>query len=157
MTFILCLSSPHNCRRVCMCVCVGCGPNCHYSSCRHDEPMILYVCPFIYYAQDSSFTIQGRGGNQLFIFSPCFFSACHSSESQNSPLLNTYTEHLTCKQPSIKHVQHTLTYQISCLDLCRSNQSPLCIISVLKKDAHTHHYQLGSALIRPNELYTANL
>lgn len=53
---------------------------------------------------------------------------------------------LTCKQLSIKRFQprldrHTLTHQISCLDQRRSNQSPLCIIS-MNTQAYTHAYTL---------------
>lgn len=73
---------------------------------------------------------------------------------------------LTCKQLSIKRFQPrldrlTLTHQISCLDQRRSNQSPLCIISMIREHTglhtriHTHHHQLSCVFIRPNELYDA--
>lgn len=69
---------------------------------------------------------------------------------------------LTCKQLSIKRFQprldrHTLTHQISCLDQRRSNQSPLCIISMIGEHTglHTNHHQLSCVFIRPNELYDA--
>lgn len=46
-TFISCFSSPHKTVGG-VCVCVGCGPKCYSSSCRHDKRMILCVCPCIF-------------------------------------------------------------------------------------------------------------
>ena len=72
---------------VCMylCVCVGHVPMCDYSSCRHDEHMILCVCvcvcvcvcPFIY-ALVASFSIQrdSKQGRQSLFFPLLFSPLC---------------------------------------------------------------------------------
>lgn len=74
----------------------------------------------------------------------CFFflfPQCFCAHNQAGDTAVKYVRHLTCKQILYKLLlaSRSLTYQISRPDLCCSNQSLLCIISVIKNcpGAHT--------------------
>lgn len=99
------------------------------------------------YVRISSFPIQidsrQRQQSLCFFFLPHFWKSVSYQAEQNSQLLNMYTSLWHVNNSQIKHFhpcpdRHTLTHQISCLDRCCSNQSPLCAISVIKEHVHTH-------------------
>ena len=87
-SFISCLSSPQKTMVVCVyvfvCVCVGHVPMCDYSSCRHDEHMILCVCVCVCVSfhictgRILFYSERLQAGAAIIIFSPAFFpSVCH--------------------------------------------------------------------------------
>lgn len=109
-TYIVLVITSQKCGLVCVC-CVGCCPKRHYSSCHHDEHMILYVCPFTFVCRGHLISCLGRFMAEAAInvvFFPCFFFffACHFSESQcltkPSRTANMHAVPLTCKQLSVK-------------------------------------------------------
>lgn len=121
---------------------------------------LVCVCPFIFVCSDRFISYSDRFKAEfffLFLILPFFWKSVPYQAEQNSQILNMYTEpraaslwHVNNSQ--IKHFQqrpdrHTLTYQISCLDHCRSNQSPLCVISMIKEHAATHVHTHSSASI----------